>query len=907
MKPRESYGCIPPLKDGTDEIVDNECKAKVFMDTFFPRMAAPEATENPPPKEEIGWEPITKEEVHRALQRMKAMKAPGEDEIPTLVWKQMWPYVNEEIFQIFTASINLGHYPRQWKAAKIVVLRKPNKPDYAIPGAYRPISLLNTLGKVLEAVVAKRLSFYAETYNLLPNTQFGGRPGRNTEQALLVLSNAIDRAWIRARVVTLVAFDLKGAFNGVNSRVLDRQLKAQGIPTIIRNWIASFMQDRTASITFDDFESPRTALDNAGLAQGSPLSPILFIFFNAGLVNQPVDRKGGSSAFIDDYFRWIVGPSAEDNLRKLQEDDIPRIEQWARQTGSSFAAEKTELIHLTRKKTEHSKGQLIIQGTTITPGTTAKLLGVVLDNELRWKPHVQQVLKRATRVNTALGGLRYLRPGQMRQLYQACVTPIVDYASTVWHSPPKDKMHLRALNTVQRTALIRILSAFRSTATATMEVEMFTLPTRLRLRQRAQLTIVSMLTLPRDHPMQEVLSRARRRRDHAGNGNAPRFPLAESMKTMRLGQFNGLETIDPKPTAPWKPPAFKTIDINPDREMARRDAAALLVNPHRVIYSDASGHDNHLGAAAVALDRHQKTVASRTTTIGPMAQWSIHIAELIGIYYAISLAFRVSHQNEQPTRSGTGETITILSDSKSALQAIKNPSNKSGQRVIQAINQSAYELDSQGVSLRLQWIPGHCDDPGNDAADCLAKTAVGPDKTHPFCRPVSCEKTAIRRQILKEWEDEWKTSRKGAHLRRIDGKLPAIHTRRLYQSLPRNRAYLLAQLRTGHSWLATHGKSLQFREDDICECGAKETVTHVLIDCPRLTAERRTLRKEVGEAFGDISLMLGAKGQRTTSSTAQASVLGAVLDFAEASQRFCSRGPKDPPERNPRQRPTTGP
>jgi hypothetical protein len=73
----------------------------------------------------------------------------------------------------------------------IVILRNPGKPDYFAPGAYRPISLLNTLGKLLEAVMAKRLSYYAETYELLPDTQFGGRPGRTTEQALLVLANAI--------------------------------------------------------------------------------------------------------------------------------------------------------------------------------------------------------------------------------------------------------------------------------------------------------------------------------------------------------------------------------------------------------------------------------------------------------------------------------------------------------------------------------------------------------------------------------------------------------------------------------------------------------------------------------------------------------------------------------------------
>jgi hypothetical protein len=68
-----------------------------------------------------------------------------------------------------------------WKTAMIVVLRKRGKPDYSAPGAYRPISLLNTLGKLLEAVMAKLLSYYAGAHRLLPDTQFGGRPGRITE------------------------------------------------------------------------------------------------------------------------------------------------------------------------------------------------------------------------------------------------------------------------------------------------------------------------------------------------------------------------------------------------------------------------------------------------------------------------------------------------------------------------------------------------------------------------------------------------------------------------------------------------------------------------------------------------------------------------------------------------------
>ena len=77
-----------------------------------------------------------------------------------------------------------------------MVLKKLGKLDYSVPGAYRLISLLNTLGKILEVVIVRSLSFWAETYKLLLDTQFGGRPGHNTEQALLVLANAIDRVWL---------------------------------------------------------------------------------------------------------------------------------------------------------------------------------------------------------------------------------------------------------------------------------------------------------------------------------------------------------------------------------------------------------------------------------------------------------------------------------------------------------------------------------------------------------------------------------------------------------------------------------------------------------------------------------------------------------------------------------------
>ena len=69
----------------------------------------------------------------------------------------------------------MGFHPKKWKECLGVILAKPDKPDYSVPKAYRIISLLNCLRKVLEKIIATRLSYLADTTNLLQDTQISGR------------------------------------------------------------------------------------------------------------------------------------------------------------------------------------------------------------------------------------------------------------------------------------------------------------------------------------------------------------------------------------------------------------------------------------------------------------------------------------------------------------------------------------------------------------------------------------------------------------------------------------------------------------------------------------------------------------------------------------------------------------
>jgi hypothetical protein len=137
---------------------------------------------------------------------------------------------------VYKALFDAGHHPKQWKIGIGIVLAKPNKEDYSVPKAYRIIALLNCLGKVLEKIFATRLSYLANTTNLLHSSQMGGRKQRSAIDAALLLLNEIQsqkeaRKYKSSTVTSTLFLDIKGAFDYVSKPRLLLALEKLGLPS----------------------------------------------------------------------------------------------------------------------------------------------------------------------------------------------------------------------------------------------------------------------------------------------------------------------------------------------------------------------------------------------------------------------------------------------------------------------------------------------------------------------------------------------------------------------------------------------------------------------------------------------------------------------------------------------------
>ncbi|KAI0996688.1 hypothetical protein K3495_g11494 [Podosphaera aphanis] len=168
---------------------------------------------------------------------------PGKDEIPTSVLRLAWPHISGLIQDLYQSCIDSGHHPKCFRTAIVTMIGKPNKADMTSPRSYRPIALLSVLGKGLERLIAKRMSWISIKYKVLAAQQFGALPKRSSVDLTTCLTHDVETALAKGLTATLATLDIKGAFDTVLPGRLIKRLREQGWPAHLCNWISSFVSE----------------------------------------------------------------------------------------------------------------------------------------------------------------------------------------------------------------------------------------------------------------------------------------------------------------------------------------------------------------------------------------------------------------------------------------------------------------------------------------------------------------------------------------------------------------------------------------------------------------------------------------------------------------------------------------
>jgi hypothetical protein len=165
----------------------------------------------------IIFQRVTKNEIENIIKSTKFWKAFGENNISIGLFKACGKLLHKTLAALVTSSFNAAYFPRRFKIAKVTILPKPNKiiAQKATPGAWRPILLLNIVGKVVKAAFARRITDIAEAKYLLSDGQMGNRRGRSTDLAIKMIIEAATEARKNGGIASLLQLNIKRAFNAV--------------------------------------------------------------------------------------------------------------------------------------------------------------------------------------------------------------------------------------------------------------------------------------------------------------------------------------------------------------------------------------------------------------------------------------------------------------------------------------------------------------------------------------------------------------------------------------------------------------------------------------------------------------------------------------------------------------------
>ena len=379
-------------------------------------------------------------------------QARGPDGIPQCFIAAALPSIATHLRELFNASIRQSVFPSEWKKSLVIALNKVKTPSS--PSDFRPISLLNCLSKAIEYIVHKQINAHIDTYKILDCMQTGFKKNNSTQAALIKLTDDI-RAGINRKYVTLLLlFDFSKAFDSVCHVLLLRKLENYGFSKSALGWIASYLSGRHQAVKEKDGTTSSYRYLNTGVPQGSVLGPLLFCLY-VNDISLYLDPGISRILYADDLQIYAQCHLNDlDLLIEKMRNNADRISSWAAANHLRLNVGKTKAMVCGSSYYINDlpsvASDILIGDTKIKFSTSVRNLGLLIDNKLSWKEHVNEVCKRA---NTLMYRLRRLRASTThnlrKHLIQSLLWPIIDYCSLACCNITKDQdiMLQRLVNT----------------------------------------------------------------------------------------------------------------------------------------------------------------------------------------------------------------------------------------------------------------------------------------------------------------------------------------------------------------------------------------------------------------------------------------------------------------------------
>lgn len=733
-------------------------------------------------QEETRDPPFTRQEMMTAINSLNPKKAPGGDGLTADICRRAIGANQDTFLSLANSCLGLGYFPRSWKEAVVVILRKSGKDDYTKPKSHRPIGLLPVMGKVLEKMVVARLNWHL-TPGIHPR-QYGFMPQRSTEDALGALVGRLRQKLSEKKLVAVVSLDIEGAFDGAWWPAIRVRLAESECPAGLRRLLGSYLSDRHVRVRYAGAEIRRST--SKGCVQGSISGPILWNLLLDPLLHDLNDRGSYTQAFADDIVIVVDGDTASEVAIKGNAA-LAYVREWGVKNKLKFAPLKTNAMIVTRKL-KYDVPLLTMGGVDIPFSRELKILGVILDDRLSFGSHVAQQSVKALsfyrQLTSAARASWGLQPEIVKMIYRAAVEPLFTYAASVWEGATDRIGIQKKLNSVQRGFAQSMCKAHRTVSLHAALILSGTLPLELRVKEAA------------------ALYNARRGRGLGG--------IYADRELERPVDY--LDTHHPA----------RHIEVKYQcLEEPEEVASALPPNePH--IYTDGSKVEGAVGAAMTWWENGSE-IRNEMYRLEPFC--TVFQAELYAIHRAVELVKKKQIFN-----------ATILSDSRSSLDALS--SQWSLNPIVKKTHETLEALASDGVRVTFFWLRAHVGTPGNERADELAKKAALYKKTkadYGHC-PVSHVKRHIRCQTIEEWQRRHGTSTTGTITRIF---FPDVRiANKILKNLKLNRD--ITRVLTGHGAYAAylHRFGLNNSPGCVCDDEVEETVLHVVFECPRFDRQR---------------------------------------------------------------------